>query len=161
MRRLIHLFKYGNKTGLRHHFCELILSFLDTYRIELTDIDFIVPVPLYATRFRERGFNQAQILAQMLSLKLSIPLSLKHVKRVHHTENQAKLSQKERWTNIQGAFKIKYSRDLYNKNILIIDDLYTTGATSSEMARLLKDAGGKKIIVLTLAIALQDSLLPK
>lgn len=153
MRRLIHLFKYGNKTALRHLFLELMLSFLDTCNIKLNDTDFIIPVPLHTTRFRERGFNQAQTLARMLSDKFNIPLSLKYIKRARHTPNQAKLSQKERWTNIQGAFKIKYSRDICSKNILIIDDLYTTGSTASEISRLLRDAGAKKISILSLAIA--------
>lgn len=145
------MFKYGNKTVLRHHFADLISSFIKTYHVDLTPIDLIVPIPLHPARLRERGFNQAQLIAQILSERFHIPQSINNLTRIRNTGSQSVLSPKERWTNIQGAFTIKYSCVINKKNVLIIDDLYTTGATSSEAARILKEAGAREVTALTLA----------
>ena len=154
MKKLIHLFKYGDKTALRYHFFERMASFIEIYHLDLSHFDLIIPVPLHNARLRERGFNQAQILAQMIAEEFNIPQTLNNLKRFRLTKNQAALNQKERWTNIQGAFTIKCSGALNKKNILLVDDLFTTGATSSEAARVLKQAGASKVSVLTLAIAI-------
>jgi len=153
MRRLLHLFKYGNRTALRRVFGRWIFSFIDTYHIDLTGVDLVLPVPLHNVRIRERGFNQAGILAGMIAKEFSIPVSHKNLIRIRPTENQARLNQKERWTNIHGAFKIKHPSEIIGKSVLIIDDLLTTGATLSEITRILKQCGAQSVTVLTLAIA--------
>ena len=111
------------------------------------------PIPLFSSRLRERGYNQSQLLGQIIAKKFHLNLSTNDLVRIRNTKTQALLSQKERWTNIHGAFRIKRHAKLSGKNILIIDDLLTTGATSSEAARVLKDSGAKIVGVLTLAIA--------
>ena len=115
--------------------------------------DIIIPIPLHDVRLRERGYNQSKLLAEGISQRFHIKLSDKNLMRIRHTKNQAMLKQKERWTNIQGAFRIKYPGDFFNKTILIIDDLLTTGATASEAACMLKNSGAKRVDILTLAIA--------
>ena len=119
----------------------------------MTAFDYIIPVPLHPTRLRERGFNQSELLGQMLAEKYPLALSTDIVKRTRYTTNQARLTKKERWTNTFRAFKIKQPSHVINKNILIVDDLYTTGATSSEIARILKEAGAGRVSLLALAIA--------
>ncbi len=153
MQRLLHLFKYGHKTGLRFFFTEQILIFARDYNLDLQNHHLIVPVPLHPTRLRERGYNQSLLIAQMISEEFDIPVENKSLLRIRHTPNQARLSQKERWTNIKAAFKIKPFNNFRHKNILLIDDLYTTGATASQAAKILKDAGANKVTVLTIAIA--------
>ena len=153
MRRAIHLFKYGQKTALRHYFTELSRSFLQTCDIDLTGYDMLCPIPLSAVRMRERSFNQSALLAKALSRLLKIPFTDRILVRTRNTKNQARLSPKDRWTNIQRAFKIRNSSHIKGRNILIIDDLFTTGATASEAARVLKKAGAGHVAVLTLAIA--------
>ena len=153
MKRLLHLFKYGHKTALRHFFLNLMEGFCTTYRVPLNEFDCLLPVPLHKARLRERGFNQSQILTQMLSEKYFIPSLNNHLLRIRPTQNQALLSPKQRWTNVKAAFKIRHSHVFNKKNILVVDDLYTTGATTSEIARLLKDAGARRVEVFTLAIA--------
>ncbi|MFA5087699.1 MAG: ComF family protein [Candidatus Omnitrophota bacterium] len=155
LRKLIHLFKYGNKVSLRHYFSGLIFSFLSTYHIDTKRYNLLVPIPLHAVRLRERGYNQAQLLSEVLGQKLAITQSSHNLIRVRNTCNQAILRQKERWTNIQGAFRIKHYSQFSKRTILLIDDLMTTGATVSEAARILKEAGAKRVDVLTLAIAQQ------
>jgi len=153
MKHAIHLFKYGQKTALRRHFAGLIMSFLRAYRIDLSGYDRLCPVPLSPTRMRERTFNQAALLARELAPFLGVPLDEKLLQRRRNTKNQAKLSPKDRWTNIRGAFTIRNSSALNGQNILILDDLLTTGATASEAALALKQAGANRVGVLTLSIA--------
>lgn len=149
---LIHQFKYGQKTYLRHIFGQLIISFLRQYRLDIEQFDWVIPIPLSPTRQRERGYNQAQVLAQDIVKEFNLPLSVDNLVRVRHTKNQAQLCEKERWTNIQHAFKIKQSQTTAKKSLLLIDDLLTTGATASEAALTLKEAGARTVGVLTLAI---------
>ena len=154
MSDLLFKFKYGQKTGLRYFFSHLMLAFVETYRLPLATIDLIVPIPLHPSRQRERGFNQSELLAALVSRRLAIPLSAGHLVRVRPTGFQARLRQKERWTNLEAAFKMKSSLAVRGKNILLIDDLLTTGATSSGAAQVLKTAGAATVYVLALAVAI-------
>jgi len=150
---MIHSFKYQNKTSLRHTFARLIFSFIRNYALAMDQFDIIVPIPLHPTRLRERGYNQSQLLSENISKEFNIRHSPLNLMRIRNTRNQALLKEKERWTNIQGAFKIKDPLEFFAKSVLIVDDLLTTGATASEVARILKEAGAQKVSVLTLAIA--------
>lgn len=149
---MIHQFKYNQKTYLRKPFARFIENFIQIYRLDIKQFDIIVPIPLFSSRLRERGYNQSQLLAEQISCKYHIALSLNNLIRIRNTEHQTVLSKKERWTNVGGAFRITSSYEFSGKNILIIDDLLTTGATASEAATTLKDAGAEKVGVLTLAI---------
>ncbi len=153
MQRLIHLFKYENKTHLRHIFAYLINQFLESAPLKIRTYDCLVPIPLSSARFRERSYNQSELLARLLSKTHGISLSEKNLIRIRHTPNQALLRKKERWTNIQGAFRIKNPLSFKNKSVLLLDDLLTTGATVSEAAKALKENGALSVDVLTLSIA--------
>lgn len=152
LRKLVHQFKYGQKTGLQNYFARLMVRFLKTYRLDVQQFDTIVPIPLFPTRLRERGYNQSLLLAQKISAEFNIALCGNQLIRIRHTKPQVELKQKERWTNIEGAFRIKDSRGLSGKNVLLVDDLLTTGATSSQAAETLKASGAKTVGVLTLGI---------
>jgi len=149
---MIYQFKYNQKTYLCKPFARLITNFIQIYHLDITQFDIIIPIPLFSSRLRERGYNQSQLLAEQIAGKFRIDLSLKNLVRTRNTEHQTFLTEKERWTNIGGAFKIVNSAKFSGKNILIIDDLLTTGATVSEAAATLKDSGAKTVGVLTLAI---------
>jgi len=152
LKRMIYQFKYNQKTYLFKSFTQLIVNFIQIYRLDIKQFDIITPIPLYPSRLRERGYNQSQLLAERIARKYHIKLSLKNLVRILNTEHQTFLTEKERWTNIHGAFRIIDSAKFSGKNILIIDDLLTTGATASEAAGTLKDAGAKTVGALTLAI---------
>ncbi len=152
LRKLIHAFKYKQKTSLRRPFAQKMIAFIKLYNLDIAQFDYIVPIPLFPTRQRERGYNQANLLAQLISQHFCIPLAVKSLKRIHHTETQTHFSQKERWTNTLDAFKIHRSAKINDKNILLVDDLLTTGATTSEASRILKQNGASTVGVLTLAI---------
>ena len=149
---MIYQFKYYQKTYLCKPFTRFIANFIQIYHLDITQFDIITPIPLFSSRLRERGYNQSQLLAEQIAGKYHIDLSLKNLVRTRNTEHQTFLTEKERWTNIGGAFKIVNSAKFSGKNILIIDDLLTTGATVSEAAAILKDAGAETVGVLTLAI---------
>ncbi len=153
LKDLIHKFKYQQKTLLRYLFADLISNFINKYNLDINQFNFIIPVPLYHANLRERGYNQAELLAIEIAERFKIELSTHNLVKVKPTRNQVDLNQKERWTNVQGAFTIKKPFELENKSILIIDDLLTTGATSSEIALELRKVNVKTIGVLTLAIA--------
>ena len=153
MKDLLHLFKYNNKTKLRKVFGKLLIKFIQDFNIPVEKFDHIIPMPLHPTRLREREYNQTQLLTEELSKTLSLRTSGNTISRIRNTKPQSSLSAWERWENIRGAFKVKNPERINKKDILIIDDLYTTGATTSEIALSLKNAGAKEVSILTLAIA--------
>jgi ComF family protein len=149
---LIPHYKFHNKTALRTTFGKIIREFLDRYDIRL-DPDALVPVPLHPARLRERGYNQAALIAEGLAPALGAPVIQDGLERTRHTPRQSELGQKERFTNIRGAFRITTPSTFEGKHIILVDDLLTTGATASEAARVLKAAGAIKVGVLALSIA--------
>ena len=157
LKELIHRFKYGQKTLLRRLLADLMASFVREYELDIGQFEAIVPIPLSSTRLRERGYNQAQLLARELAKGFSLPLAQNYLLRTRHTRPQTFLDEKQRWTNIKGAFTIRKPNALKRKNILLIDDLLTTGATASEAARVLKSAGAGTVGILTLAITAERS----
>ena len=146
----IHSLKYSRQTywtrALQAWFVEGA-----TALSEPEDFDLILPVPLHPWRERNRGFNQAWFLAQSLSKLWKIPTSRNALVRVRATETQTHLDRVERLQNLKDAFKVKTPRDISGKRILLVDDVLTTGATTSECSRVLKKAGAISILVFTLA----------
>lgn len=152
LKHLLLQFKYFQKTYLRHYFTELMMNFIRAYQIDIEQFDYAVPIPLSSTRLRERGYNQAEMLAQNVAQRFDLRVISDNLIKTRHTLQQAQIKEKERWTNIRRAFTIKHPQEIRGKNILIVDDLLTTGATASEAALALKQAQAKRVGVLTLAI---------
>lgn len=118
-------------------------------------IDLIVPVPLSKKREMERGFNQAAVLAQILSRKIEINLDEKSlVRQIHTPLHRAGMDGKARAASVENAFAVKRPNLIKDKNILLVDDVFTSGATVSNCAEILKKSGAKRVYVLTLARAL-------
>ncbi len=111
----------------------------------------IVPVPLYPKRRRKRGYNQAEILAVEIGRILGITVAKKMVERVQNTRPQKMLDNRKRKQNLEGAFVVR-TASLKLKSVLVIDDIYTTGATIDAVARVLKDVGVQKVYFLTISI---------
>jgi ComF family protein len=110
--------------------------------------DMVVPVPLHPRRLRARGFNQAWLLAQAFP---ELPLAREVLVRRRHTVPQVQLNPKERRDNVRGAFAVADPALVKGKNVLLVDDLFTTGATARECARVLRRAGARRVEVLTVA----------
>lgn len=112
--------------------------------------DVLVPVPMYWRKKRMRGFNQAEFLAQHLSLYSGIPTDSSLIKKVRETDSQKKLDAVHRRKNLQNAFEA--SENVKGKRILVIDDVYTTGSTMDVIAQLLREKGAESIFFLTVCI---------
>ena len=153
LRGLIHQFKFHQQTILRKPLSQLMIQFIEKRGLDIDQFDIILPIPLHAAKYRERGYNQAELLAVPLAQKYDKMILVSLLKRVRNTPSQTSLSRKNRFTNVQGSFKINARININNKNILIIDDLLTTGATASEASLCLKTHGAAKVGILTLSIA--------
>lgn len=114
---------------------------------------YLLPIPLTKRRMRWRGFNQAEEIAKELAKFLKIPLIREGLLRTRDNLPQVELGERERRENIKGVFQVKEKEAIFGKKILLVDDIYTTGATMEEAAKVLKEAGAKKIIGLCLAKA--------
>ncbi|MCA9401713.1 MAG: ComF family protein [Candidatus Omnitrophica bacterium] len=152
LKTLLHQFKYHQTTYLSQLFCAMMTRYISTYHLDIHQFDLLLPLPLSQTRQRERGYNQSALLAQGLSRIYGIPVITHCLRKVKNTLPQAQLGEKERWTNISGAFTIRHSEVLSGRSILLIDDLLTTGATVNEATITLKSAGVSKVGVFALAI---------
>lgn len=113
--------------------------------------DALLPVPLARKRLRQRGFNQAQMLADWLSAALAIPVESKILARVQDTQSQQELDAATRRRNLRQAFALREDWSLTGRHVAIIDDVLTTGATAEALARLLKHAGAARVDVYCLA----------
>jgi ComF family protein len=113
--------------------------------------DLVIPIPLYIKKERYRGFNQSEVIAKILSENFSWQISTNILKRIKKTKSQTELSKRERKENVKNAFKVFNPFLIKNKNIILIDDIYTTGATLEEAAKTLKKAGAKSVWAITLA----------
>ena len=115
----------------------------------------IVPVPLHEKRLRERSFNQTVVLARILNKKSKIPILEHCLTRLIHTPmHRIGMDQQTRRESGETAFAVKQPRLVENETILLVDDVFTTGATVSRCAKVLKEAGAKQVLVLTVARAL-------
>ncbi len=114
-------------------------------------VDGIVPVPLHPARFRERGFNQSQYIAESIGSVLHVPVLSSTLVRSRQTKQQARLSLEERKENVVDAFVCATSEGMVGKRILLVDDVLTTGSTVDACARVLMGAGAQSVRVLTLA----------
>ena len=152
VRDVIHQFKYNRQIHLRHLVARWLRAALDDDRLRSRQFDIMVPVPLHPARQRERGFNQASLLAELLSAQISIP-SRAILKRVRYTTTQTALARSERMENLHNAFRLRKNADVRGLRVLLIDDVLTTGSTLSECARVLKRAGATSVHAATAARA--------
>lgn len=151
MKTLIHCLKFRGIPGAAEPLAEVIEQYLSELRIDLANYS-IVPIPLSPKRQRERGFNQSELIGMTLAKRLHVPLENKILVRTRHTAPQsATENATERKTNVRGCFMAS-NDSLYGKNIIILDDVTTSGATFFEAALAAKRAGAKKIIALAAAM---------
>ena len=151
LREVIHRFKYGGQTFLARPLAK-ILAASGKELAKLHKIDLIVPVPLHSKRLRQRGFNQASLLARHLGSALKISVDYASLRRSRWTEPQTGLTRRQRAINVKGAFDLARPERIEAKSILLVDDVFTTGETVNQCVRALKkDGGAKEVVVLTVA----------
>ncbi|RLB72710.1 MAG: hypothetical protein DRH07_03805 [Deltaproteobacteria bacterium] len=141
LRRSIHQFKFNGKVGLDRPLGVLLEQVIDSD----LKIDLLVPVPLQRKRLQQRSYNQALLLARVVAKLRRLPVDNDLLVKVRETESQQGLSAKERVKNLQGSFKLE--KNVTGQNILLIDDVMTTGATVAACSRTLIEGGANHIYV--------------
>lgn len=150
MKQSIYRFKYGNKREYADFYVEEILKNHENW-IRSCEPQVLIPVPLYGPKKRQRGFNQAEIVAKKLGRYLDIPVVTKLVVRCKKTVPQKELSTKDRKNNMKKAFKICQSKVKLRK-VMLVDDIYTTGSTIDEVAKTLKQSGVEEIYYIVICV---------
>lgn len=144
----IHRIKYENKREYLKPLAEQMADVLER-EVERWEIDVCVPIPMSLKKKRLRGFNQSEILADLLGKRWGLPVDKKLLKKTKDTAEQKKLTARERKENLKDAFEAK---DCSGKRILLVDDVYTTGSTIDAASEVLKNAGASEVFFVCLCI---------
>ena len=150
LKNLIHDFKYKKITSLSKDFAILTINFMKKYNIG-KESQIILSVPMHPRKLFKREVNHADILARTIGKGLGIAYSGSVLKKIKNTPPQSKLKREDRIKNLQSSFSLKNSSLISGRNILLVDDLFTTGSTVNECAMLLKNSGAGRVEVITLA----------
>ena len=156
LQEAICLFKYRGKVSLAMPLGRLLLKALPAS----LHADVVIPVPLHPSRLREREFNQSLLLADHVATHAGLPLSFTNLIRTLPSEPQRTLSRKERMKNLRQAFAVRRPSLIARKRILLLDDVFTTGTTVNECAKVLRAAGAEAVFVLTMARTIESSVIP-
>jgi ComF family protein len=150
IRKIILDYKFNEKPFLYKSF----INFFNKYQKKYLQIDFydiIVPVPISKKRLKQRGYNQSYLIAKEISEILNIKIEKDILVKKENNIQQSTLNKEEREKNVQDVYEIKNKESIKDKKILLIDDIFTTGATVNECSKLLKSAGAEKIDIFTIA----------
>lgn len=152
VKKLIYNFKYQSQLKeLAYPLSLLILMHLYLIKKYFPPNSLLVPIPLFLKKKKRRGFNQAEEIGKIISEKIKIPLIIDNLIRIKNTLPQAKLNKKQRQENIKNAFAVKNKKAFRGKIVFLLDDVYTTGATMQECAKILKKSGAREVWGLTVA----------
>lgn len=158
LRELIHLLKYNGVRPAANVLGRMLAEAIEDLQPHFSDGEvLVVPVPLHARKLRQRGFNQSEFIARAaIKLKTSgFRLSAHLLERCRETTSQIGLSRHQRRENIRGAFRVAKPDEVGGREVLVVDDVFTTGTTVSECARILRRAGASNIYVATVARTLK------
>jgi ComF family protein len=152
IQELIHQLKYKGNQDIGYFLGQLMgNSLLNSNRFK--NIDFLIPLPLFPEKERKRGFNQATVICNGISAQMNIPVMKDNVIRRRFTETQTKKHRTERWENVADSFQVKDHTLLSDKNILLVDDVVTTGATLEACGLAIAQSANVKLSVATLSMA--------
>jgi ComF family protein len=150
--KLVHKLKYNGHNELGDYLGQLLA--IDLKKADwISEIDYLVPVPLHPKREKERGYNQSEWLCIGMNDKLQIPIDKKTLIRNKATKTQTKKNRVERWENVESIFSITDPAEFTNKHVLLIDDVTTTGSTLEACVQALKEVDGIKVSVATIGYA--------
>lgn len=149
IKEMIYDFKFNGKSYLYKPLAQIMVDSIGSLNLA-SDIDLICFIPSHRRKEAIRGYNQSELLAKYISQKLDVNLSKDNLVKYRFTKEQNKLNRSQRMNNLEDSFKIKRPEEITGKNILMIDDIVTTGSTFIECAKVLKENGAKQITVLAL-----------
>jgi ComF family protein len=147
------LLKYQQVTPLAKWFASSLRETFDA-NSEMCRADVVVPVPTHELRLRERGYNQAELMAKPLARSLGLPCRSYLLVRTNPRPDKLRLTLRERWRSVRGAYTIRQGLRVDNLRVLLVDDVLTTGATLDACSRALRKAGAAKVVALTVARAI-------
>ena len=150
MQNILQEFKYREGLWMRPDLVRILEACVATH-YDMGEIDAVTFVPLYPAKHRQRGYNQAEVLAGLLAKSIRKPLLKYCLVRLKPTQTQTHLTARDRVTNVKGAFKARWLSRLKGRRILLVDDVMTTGATVNECSRVLKAGGAAHVVVVTVA----------
>jgi ComF family protein len=151
--RLIHELKYRGRQDIGREMGRLLGIELEGS--PFASADMILPVPLHEKKYRQRGYNQCDPIAEGLSERLGVPWYRNHLIRRSVSSTQTKRSRLDRWSNVDGIFEVKDPGKLHGKNIILVDDVVTTGATLDACATAILSQEKVQVSIVTLAVALK------
>ena len=151
IQNIVHQFKYKNKFRVAQEMGRVSGNLFKSEGVSF-DAGYIIPVPLFRTKRVQRGYNQSEYIAKGLNEILGIPVLRSALKRIRNTRTQTGLDIDERKQNMEGAFTVKNIEAISGKNIILVDDVVTTGATINECAKTLKEAGAGDVFVISFAL---------
>ena len=152
VQHLIHQLKYKGNTAIGVYLGELTgKTLLNSNRFNT--IDALIPLPLFADKERQRGYNQSAMICKGISSLMNIPVITGNITRQRFTETQTRKHRIERWENVAGSFAIKNTTSLKDKHLLLVDDVVTTGATLEACGHVIEQVEGVRLSIVTLAIA--------
>ena len=152
-RKLIHKLKYHGNKEVGYEMGKFYGSELYNSN-NFKETDIVIPVPLHPKKKRKRGYNQSDYIAMGIAKSLKTNFDLNNLVRTINTATQTKKSRMQRWKNVESIFKLKYPEKIKNKNILIVDDVVTTGSTLEACAIQLINNGAGKVNLATLAVSI-------
>jgi len=150
VREFIHRFKYDRQYYLRQPLANWLAETLEDARMTARPFDAFVPVPLHRARYRERDFNQAEVLARLVAKRAGKPV-LHALQRIRYTTTQTRLDREQRMENLRNAFHVRHASLVQSRHLVLVDDVFTTGSTVEECARVLCQAGAASVRVVTVA----------
>lgn len=150
IRKLLLNYKFREKPYLYRSLIKFLKKYQKTY-LQFDFYDIIIPVPISKNRIKTRGYNQSELIAKELSNTLNIKSENKVLIKIKNNLQQSLLDKDSRTQNVQNVYKVTNYDKIFDKKILLIDDIYTTGSTLNECAKMLKKAGSKKIDIFTIA----------
>ena len=143
-------YKFNEQSYLHETFANIIIKNEKICRF-IKNYDIIIPVPIHRKRYKQRGYNQTELIARKIAKNLDITVVTDVLVKEKNNKPQSDLTKTEREQNIKNVYRVQNSQKIKNKTILIIDDIYTTGNTVKECSRMLQQAGASQIAVLTIA----------
>ena len=152
LQRIMHQFKYRGKRKLGHYLGSIMGNSISRSG-RFADIEAMIPLPLYAAREKQRGFNQAAVLCEGMKEILKVPVFPRAMIRLSDTSTQTHKSRMERWQNMAGRFQVSDQTSLEHKHLLLVDDVITTGATLEACAQELTKIKGTRVSITALAFA--------
>jgi ComF family protein len=157
LRELIHLLKYDHVRPAARVLGRMLAQVFDDLRPAFGDrLPVVVPVPLHGSRLRERGFNQSEEIARAaLKLRPDLAISTRVLARRRATSSQIGLTRHQRRANLRGAFAVIAAEDISARDVILVDDVFTTGTTASECARILLRSGASRVFIATVARVLR------